>query len=294
MSLPLPEHTGRGELERALMAKASQLAPWTLLRLLQRFWPERRVRFVSRSSAAPEPHPVDGVSFTDDQVTVTLNIGLRSSTSPLPSYFRDLETDPSLGPPVGQLLDHIDQGLLPARVEASDSASSPWLLRGQDRLPATLLRIACLPTQAGLFWLFSRIFPELLVSLRRGMFGERLVADNAILGAALVGSAMLGGALMARAPGFEVVLRKVPDLTWTETDFGHEATRRLTRWAWPALAETEVWLRVWLVDKAPGSPLRLGEGRVGVEPLTTPAIPDVRLLFEGRPPKAVPSLGAPS
>lgn len=269
----------------ALERHARRFEPATLLRLCRSLWPSLRIRLKSKRSSAPEPSAVDSIEIRPDGVTITLNIGLQSSTSPLPSYFRDLEIDPRVGPALTGLLGRLDHGLLLARLEAADAGASGWLIPGARRLEKRLLSAARPASPSGLWWLFSRVFPEFLVSIRRGVFGVTLVADDARVGHAVLGTAVLGGAAAASLPGFDVVLRMTAVDTWTEGDWPAEIPRRLQRHVWPGLGDTEVFLRVWLVNPSGGAALRLGDGRMGVEPLVLASRPEIRLLFEGQVPR---------
>jgi hypothetical protein len=269
----------------ALTRQARRFEPAALLQLCRRLWPSLRIRLRSKRSSAPEPSAVEAIEIDDESVVITLNIGLRSSTSPLPSYFRDLEVDPAIGPALNGLLGRLDHGLLLARLSAMDAGSSDWLIPGGRRLENRLLATARLASPSGLWWLFSRVFPELAVSIRRGVFGVTLVADDARVGSAVLGSSVLGGAAAASLPGFDVVLRITAVDTWTEDDWPAEIPRRLQRQVWPSLEYTEIFLRLWLVDPRGGNPLRLGDGRMGVEPLALASRPEIRLLFEGQVPR---------
>ncbi len=106
------------------------------------------------------------------------------------------------------------------------------------------------------------------------------------LGRAALGSAMLGGTVRSPDVGFDVVLLKTSNDTWTENDWPVEVMRRLENTVWRGLDPTEALLRVWLVDPDGRAALRLGDGREGVEPSSWPSRPEVRLLFEGRAPRS--------
>jgi hypothetical protein len=149
--------------------------------------------------------------------------------------------------------------------------------------------VARLATPSGLWWLFSRVYPELEVSVRRGALGVTLLADDARLGSAMLGSAMLGGAAAAPIPGFDVVLRITTLDSWTDQDWPAEAARRLPLLVWPALRGAEALLRVWLVDPRGGAAMRLAAGRIGVEPLVVASRPEVTLVFEGAVPEPAES-----
>lgn len=281
-----PDAPPAGELESALAKHARRFEPWALYRLVQRLFPGRPIHLRGRSSAAPQPSAVDSIGFGPAGVTITLNLGLRSATSALPSYFRELEADPLLGPPLFTLIEHIDAALLRDRLEALDPGSSGWLAPAGRYLGERLRQISRLATPSGLYWLFSRAFPEFQVSVRRGMFTERLAAMAAELGRAALGSAMLGGTVRSPTWGFDVVLLKTSNDTWTENDWPVEVMRRLENTVWRGLDPTEALLRVWLVDPDGRAALRLGDGRVGVEPLVVASRPEVRLIFEGRAPRS--------
>jgi hypothetical protein len=259
---------------------------------VQRCWPGRPIWIQSKRSHAPERTPVESLEIQPDRITLTLNIGLRSSTSTLPSYFRELEIDPKRGPAFDGLIGRIDDGLLRARLEATDAGSSAWLGQGGPETHRGMRAIARLATPSGLFWLFSRVFPELRTSVRRGIVGVTLTADEARLGFAMLGSAMLGGSAPAPIGGFDVALQISRTDTWTDEDWPTEIVRRLDHRVWPALRGAECLLRVWLVDPRGGAMLRLGGGRVGVEPLVLAPRPGVSLLFEGPVPQST-APGAP-
>lgn len=266
-------------LREAVVQRARQFSPEVLYRLAERLWPDRPIRLRSKRSSAPEPTAVDSIEVGEEQVILTLNIGLLSSTSPLPSYFREMEVDPLIGPALAGLLNRIDDSLLRSRIGASCAGSDSTLCA--RTLEKDLPELARLPSPSGLWWLFSRVFPELSVTVERGHIGATLAAADARVGFAMLGSATLGGRFSAPAPGFDVVLRITRVDTWTEADWPSEAAARLPRLVWPALSGAEVSLRVWLVDPRGRSVLRLGDGKVGVEPLATPASPEVFLVFEG-------------
>lgn len=278
-----------GTLEEAVQRQARRFEPHALFRLVQRLWPGRAIRLRSKRSHGPEPTAVESIRFGPDRITLTLNIGLQSSTSPLPSYFQEMEADPRVGPALRGLVERIDDGLLRARLEANDAGAGDWLVRGGRVLAEDVRSASRLASPSGLWWLFSRVFPELSVSVRRGLLGAEVVADEARVGFAMLGSAMLGGSFAAPVDGFDVVLRITAVDTWTEEDWPGEVSRRLPRSVWPALRGSDASLRVWLVDPRGGAAMRLGGGRVGVEALALATRPGVSLVFEG----SVPDLPDP-
>lgn len=268
----------------ALRASARRFEPATLLRLVQRMFPDRPVLLRSKRSSSPEPSPVESLEVLGDQVVLTLNFGMRSSTSPLPSYLQEMEADPLIGQPLEALLGAIDAGLLRARLEATDPGESEWLAGDPRALARDLRAVARLSSPSGLWWLFSRVFPELEVTVRRGVLGVTLTAEDARVGFARLGSATLGGSTPAPLPGFDAVLRITPADTWTDGDWPREVAARLADRVFPALRGTEILLRVWLVDPRGGAALALGGGRVGVDALKIARSPGVSLLFEGAAP----------
>src|SRR5262249_20634339 len=135
---------------------------------------------------------VHAVDFAPDHVTVTLNLGQGSATSPLPSYFLELLADPSVGPALAGLLGVADHRLLGDRVDALRPEASPRLLRRPHGLREDALALARPASPITARWIFAAVYPELGVTVRRAPVRRFLPADGLRLGFAALGRAAFG------------------------------------------------------------------------------------------------------
>ena len=158
------------------------------------------------------------------QVTVTVNLGLLSCRSPLPSYFQHLLRDASIHEPLVELLQIIDRNLLHARL----TCDRPEHIVGQwDEITGDLLRIHGLDSLVGLSWLFRHVFPELPAMVERTSEQLRVPYSSARLGLSDLGSACLGAVTRIDVHDFQVTLRCEDSLLRPGVPWLHEVDRRL-------------------------------------------------------------------
>jgi predicted component of type VI protein secretion system len=112
------EQDGPAALEAAIRRRASAFDAPALIALLREELPGHAIRFRCRPSLSTRSAIVHDVAITPEHVVVTLNLGLRSSTSPLPSYFLEMLAHPRAGPALEGVLALLDDRLLRDRVDA--------------------------------------------------------------------------------------------------------------------------------------------------------------------------------
>jgi hypothetical protein len=182
--------------------------------------------------ALPEPPPRHRPGGPPSQVTITVNLGLLSCRSPLPSYFQHLLRDSTLHEPLVELLRIIDRNLLRARL----TSNRPERLVDQwDEITGDLLRIQSLDSLIGLSWLFRRVFPELPVRVERTSEQLRVPYASARLGSSDLGSACFGALTRIDVHDFQVTLTCDESLLRPGVPWLHEADRRLRTIIFPAL-----------------------------------------------------------
>jgi hypothetical protein len=265
-------------LEDAISRRAREFDAPALVALLEERFPGRPIRFRSHPSLATQPTLVQAVDFAPDHVMVTLNVGLFSSTSPVPSYFRELLAHHRAGPALEGVLALLDDRLLRDRVAGLRPA-----LASVRRDALALSRPASPLT---VHWVLGKVYPELAVSVRRAPVRRTMPAEDLRLGRAILGYAALGGEAEVAAPGLDAVLCADESTTWSGEPWAVEAGRRLSARVFPALGGMSAHLRVLLVD-------REGLGRIdldavsllGFDPLVRAQPPKVTILFEGRIPR---------
>ena len=192
-----------------------------------------RIAETWRPTDPPSPLRHHQVGGQPSQVTVTVNLGLLSCRSPLPSYFQHLLRDASYHEPLVELLQIIDRNLLRARLRGD----RPERIVGQwDEITSDLLRIHSLDSLVGLSWLFRHVFPELPVKVQRTSEQLRVPYASARLGFSELGSACLGAVTRIDVHDFQVTLRSEESLLRPGLPWPSEADRRLRTIVFPGSA----------------------------------------------------------
>jgi hypothetical protein len=217
-------------------------------------------------------------------VTVTVNLGLLSCRSPLPSYFQHLLRDTALQEPLVELLQIVDRNLLRARL----TSDRPERIVGSwDEITSDLVRIHGLDSLVGLSWLFRHVFPELATAVERTSDALRVPYASARLGFSALGSACLGASTRIDVHDFQVTLRCDESLLRPGVPWLHEVDRRLRTIVFPALEPVSMNLTIVLEladdravamlrdDRAPPR-----ESYLGMDPLGLPGAP-------GGPPRRI-------
>ena len=272
-------------LEQSISQRARDFEVAALVTLLRARFPERALRFRSQPSMALGPSAVQRVEFLSDSVIVTLNLGLFSSTTPLPSYFNEWLSGPAPVPGFDAILGVLDDQLLRDRSDSAVGAGSARLLPRSSAVRRNLFQLARPASPGTLRWLFARIFPELGVSVTRAGVHRALSADELRLGYARLGHTAMGGEADVLTPGFDVFLAAADSTTWLGSPWAHEARQRLQHRIFPALSRSSAHLRVLLFDFEGSTRLSLlRSSTFGFDPLQRAATPHVTLLHEGRVP----------
>jgi hypothetical protein len=299
-SLDPPRPPGSDSLAAAIQRNARRFDVRSLLsalRLLaERRAAERRPPFVLRyrgagASAAGESlferidiHG-DPAPPRDPEIHIFVNSGLLSTTSPLPSYFADLLSDPRTADALQEILEAADGALLPRRMASFCAATDGWITREPLGLSRRFFEISRPGSPATLHWLFRSVYPELAVSVRTSVLPGSVPAPETCIGVSALGATTLGGEARVPVAGYEVALSASPPAGWTDTDAASFLRPRMRRTILPALAGTGVFLRVLFVDPDHAGRLALASsGRLGLDPLGTPRRPFVSVVFEGRAP----------
>ncbi len=270
-------------LEEKISRRAKDFDVSALVALLRAKFPERRLQFRSQPSMAIGPTAVHEVEFQPQTVRVTLNLGLFSSTSPLPSYFTEWLSGPEPVRGLEAILGVLDDQLLRDRSDSAVGADSPRLLARAPAVRHDLFQLSRPASPGTLRWLFARVFPELGISIARAGVHRALSADELRLGSARLGHAAMGGEADVLTPGYDVFLAAGESTTWQGAPWSREVRRRLEQRVFPALSGATLHLRVLLFDFEGSMRMSLLRGSTfGFDPLTHAATPHISLLHEGR------------
>lgn len=219
---------------------------------------------------------------------VTLNVGLLSNQGPLPSYvYRLLE--PSGNEPLEVLLQFFAGRLLSDEARAlfpeEDTALFPYFEQTRGSLRALL----GLGSPVGLHWLFSRVYPELEISVYRSVSTRRIPTAGVVLARSRFGDgSAFGGYAPVPIGSLHIALLCDEPTDEARRPWESEAVRRLREDVLPILREHRLYLRVLLVFRDQPSWLLLSaERHLGHQPVfaerlrTAPRQVRSAVLFDG-------------
>ncbi len=230
-------------LETEITRRIREFEVSALLDLLDAIgYPPRRVEFRGHLAHGPQPSllhaiefpPRTGPAHVEPKVLVTVNLGLLSCRSPLPSYFRRFLADMDSRDAVLELLELLDRSLLHTRFTSDGFARTidDWSHTQRD-----CVRSFGLDTPIGLEWLFRKVFPELGVRVHRRSDEHSLPFAGAMLGGAMLGECSFGRRTRIGVHEIEVTLI-CPDATIQgELSWVVEGDRRLRSHVFPLLDE---------------------------------------------------------
>jgi hypothetical protein len=243
----------REELEARITARATEFDPIALvdLVLFLGYRPDE-IFFESQPGLGSPATRILAIAFKTvplRHVVVTVSHGLMGPQSPLPSYFAQLLSDPTLDDTAFlEFLHLFDHKLIDAFLKGASTERDASVFRDFDQVKKSYLSLVGIRSTSTLHWLFQRVFPELGVRVDRGTLRRTVDLEDTRLGYSALGrGSVLGGRTKVPVPGFSVTLFCDEE----HTDFGYpwveEARRRLDGVVFPVVADSAVDLRVSVV-----------------------------------------------
>jgi len=218
------------------------------------------IRFRGNADPSPPRGVVEAVEFdvSRRQANVTLNMGLNGHRGWLPAYFEEVAESIPEPERLYQFIEFFEDGLL------RDYARSitPEVHTNYQNLIDAQFSMLGLASTSTLVWLFTLIFPELNVGVRRTRISVRTDAHALTLGGprGLDGSGVLGTSYDAAATGFSVELLAEDEFASAGCTWWHVAKERMRDDIAPILAFSDVMLEVVLVVADHASWVHLGAG----------------------------------
>ena len=230
------------------------------------------------------------------KVKVTLNLGLLSVQSPLPSYL--LKFAESLeGEALIDFLGFFDHHLLKRRTMGLYPERDRTVFADWAQAQSELLQMTGLSAPSTLFWLCERVFPELGVRVERSTAQRPLRAKGAVLGHAVLGEGCAFGAeTSVPVGGIDITLYAEETQSPTGVPWPKEVAERLHKRLFPIIGGSELYLRIYLVMLEQENWLQVQNDRfLGFEPLWDPSQPKpaapapkaLRELQKGQPEKVL-------
>ncbi len=208
--------------------------------------------FESDNSLCSQAGLIQQVRFLKDptkQVIISLNMGLLSAQSPLPSYFQK-NIDKSLMDVTAfyefiGYFDHILMFQFLKSVYPELNLNPAFDLQSLKETTLGMLDIKCLTT---LDWLFRLVFPELEVRVEKGLVLRQVTMVPLILGKAVLGeNSVFGDQTKIMVSGRNVTLFSMDELSDLGKPWPKEIKERLKSHIFPILRNMGVDLQVSLV-----------------------------------------------
>lgn len=278
-----------GPIERSIRERIRSFDVPALLEVLAASgYGDAELEYRSHRTTVHQSHLVHDIQFFHrprKRVVITVNMGLLSAQSPLPSFLMrtmdQLDHDR-----LERFIGYFDHMLLQERFsglypERSSALLPGWPEAAGDRL--RLLRPTCPST---LHWLFCSVFPEAEISVRREVRQQKVPAREMRLGATALGEGdAMGGFAFVPSGGLEVRIYCNEPFSSSGIPWAVEARRRFETYLLPLLSEAMLMLTVILVLREHEGFLQLErESHLGYDPLQGAPIQDQQvLLFSGDP-----------
>jgi hypothetical protein len=278
------------ELQKSIKARIGQLDLFALLDLLEYMGYERdEVLFKSHfTHASPSSllHSVDFRVSPRIQVIVTVNMGLLSPDSPLPTYFfRMLESGTLEEDSFIDFIDFFNHEVIHSAVMSLAPERDQRLYPDWNNTKACYLSMTGLRSNATLHWLFQKVFPELEIEIGNTELQETIVSDTITLGATPLGSsAVFGSQTSVPSSAFVITLACDEEMHSSGRAWARVIEERLDLMIFEVLADAEIYLSLFQVIRAQTGGAKLThESYLGYDKLPGGREQQRRIrLFEGR------------
>ena len=225
----------------------------SLLRFLAYIgYPSETIRFRSNDSLASQPGLIHDILFKEDpvrEVLITLNLGLLSAQSPLPSYFRNrMEQEGDNGYYFSKLCGYLDHHLISDYLRNIYPEFNALYFPDWETAKRQYLNLLNLKSSSGLHWLFQRVFPEINVRVERVVIGSEIQTEQIRLGSTMLSSdAVFGKKTSLITSGRRLTLSTDNEMTDTQTPWPQEIKNRLNSLIFPILRPIGVDLEIVLI-----------------------------------------------
>lgn len=243
-------------LERKISKRVHEFDIISLLRLLMSigYGPDE-VRFKGHNSICSQSGLIHSISFYQAPVkeaVLTLNLGLLSAQSPLPSYFRKrMEGSLAGGRRFEEFIGYFDHLLIRDYIYNLYPEINRFYFPSYELTQRRFLEMLDLKSLATLHWLFQAVFPEIELKVEKALISREMETLPIRLGKNALGSDAVFGS-KARAPisGRRITLFSEEDITDTQVPWPAEIKDRLIGLVFPILRPTGIDLEINLVLKS--------------------------------------------
>ncbi|QRK06971.1 hypothetical protein JQX13_44085 [Archangium violaceum] len=229
------------------------------------------IEYRSQRTNVHQGHLVHDIQFLpppNRRAVITVNVGLLSVQSLLPSFLlQALERQDN--DRMELFLGYFDHLLLHARFAGLHPERDASLLPGWGETARHRLLLLRPNSPSTLHWLFSSVYPEAEISVRRELRRQQVPSTNLRLGTTTLGdTTSMGGFAYVPTGGMEVSIHCDEPWCGTGVPWSKEAPRRLFTRILPLLSERSLLLTTVLVLRDYESYARIeDDSYVGYDPL---------------------------
>lgn len=228
----------------------------------------------------------EGIDFSDEapRVRVSLNFGLLSIQSPLPSFFRKyIETEEINGDQFIRFLSFFNHRLIEEFLNMTMPERNKFLFFNWRETHFDYLSLLGFESISTLSLLFKSCFPELVIEIEKNARMMRFHDTSLLLGRDGLGpNSHIGERVEQTFSSFRVILVTDEELSELRIPWPIEINRRLIDWLFPILKKTDIHLSIILIIKHKFDSMQLAHGHfLGFDRIGPSNHPFELLLFRG-------------
>ena len=250
-------------LEKKISAKIRQFNIVALLRLL--VWagyPREKIRFKSHPGISSQKGLIQDIEFREAperRVVISMNLGLLSAQSPIPSYFLKMIDRGDIEPlPFNQFIGYFDHPLIFKYLMSIYSEGIQFLFPDfrDERLRS--LQTLDLTSCSALHWLLRLVVPELGVSVEKAIMQHDIRTVPLRLGKSVIGSdATFGEKKRSPVYGRRITFYSDDEATPRGDPWSKEIKKRLNDLIFPLLHKLGLDVEIFLIIRTQASYAKL-------------------------------------
>lgn len=255
MDIALRPIANTDAIEAEINAKRHKFDFWSLLRLLKLIGYEtRQIRFRSYNTLVSQAGLIRRIRFRKapkKTVEITLNMGLLSPQSPLPSYFQKMiDTGMMDLDAFFQFINFFDHPLISQFLQAVHPVSDPSLIKDWERTKLDYIKILDLKSPTTLYWFVSLFFPELELRVDKTESSREIFTNPFVLGSAILGdTATFGAKTNIIVQGVKITFFSEEERNNRGAPWPKEIRNRLEKYIFPTLSAVGMDIQIVLVIK---------------------------------------------
>jgi hypothetical protein len=244
------------ELEEKISKRIHEFDIISLVRLLMSMnYSSEEIRFRSHNSICSQPGLIHSINFMREPVreaVITMNMGLLSSQSPLPAYFRKKMENDVVGERLFiDFIGYFDHHLIRDYISNIYPEINRIFFPDWELTKRRYLQILNLKSLGTLHWLFQTVFPEIGVKVENAVLSSEVQTQPVRLGKTVLGNdAVFGNKTSVSLLGRRVTFYSEAEMTDTRVPWPKEIKNRLEGLIFPVLHPMGIDLEISLILKS--------------------------------------------